>query len=528
MANVGIIQRRDKKSKLIKNRPLIGETVFATDTEEYGALEHGELVWRKFRDSVTSVSGKTGDITLNKSDVGLSNVDNTSDLDKPVSIATQNLINSIISNIDPNNITKEKLGLGNVDNTSDLDKPVSTATQEALDLKLDKTGIAYDTQRVNGIPSTDIASKEYTYSKTEIDDKLSLKANLNSVYTELEIDNFLNNKADKSNTYTKTESDNLFELKDRKAQPNGYASLDKNGKIPIEQLTQLGVEGYDDYLSFPVVGKNNTIYIDKSTPKLYIYDKSTQEYKAISGISGDVSYKRTTPTEISVGGVDVGTIFTGTISDALDKILYPYIQPYFASFSVDLPSKVEIGYTIPAGVHTFSWLLKEENNVVPLSISIEESGNELASSLDNTGNTVIQLPSYQKNVITNQQFTIKATDVKNVVFSKTYTVHWLGSILYGQNTLETVTSDDIANLNSDLLSNTFKHTYDIGMNGYKWICYPKFMGLANLFKDAKTNFNVAMNAPETVSVTTDTGLILDYYCYRTTNQMVQSIKIIVE
>lgn len=35
-------------------------------------------------------------------------------------------------------ITKEQVGLSNVDNTSDLDKPISTSTQEALDLKQDK------------------------------------------------------------------------------------------------------------------------------------------------------------------------------------------------------------------------------------------------------------------------------------------------------------------------------------------------------------------------------------------------------
>jgi len=38
---------------------------------------------------VTSVAGKTGAVTLEKSDVGLGNVDNTSDLDKPISTATQ-------------------------------------------------------------------------------------------------------------------------------------------------------------------------------------------------------------------------------------------------------------------------------------------------------------------------------------------------------------------------------------------------------------------------------------------------------
>ena len=50
---------------------------------------------------VTSVAGKTGAVTLNKADVGL----------------------------------------GNVDNTSDANKPISTATQTALDGKLDKTAV---------------------------------------------------------------------------------------------------------------------------------------------------------------------------------------------------------------------------------------------------------------------------------------------------------------------------------------------------------------------------------------------------
>lgn len=38
-----------------------------------------------FDGSVTSVAGKSGDVVLAKADVGLSNVDNTADMDKPVS-----------------------------------------------------------------------------------------------------------------------------------------------------------------------------------------------------------------------------------------------------------------------------------------------------------------------------------------------------------------------------------------------------------------------------------------------------------
>lgn len=64
------------------------------------------------------------------------------------------------------NITKANIGLGNVDNTSDANKPISTATQTALDLKADLTAIAnFITKSVNDLT--------YYYTKTDIDGKIS-------------------------------------------------------------------------------------------------------------------------------------------------------------------------------------------------------------------------------------------------------------------------------------------------------------------------------------------------------------------
>lgn len=52
--------------------------------------------WQKVdnTDAVASVAGKTGVVLLNKADVGLANVDNTSDLDKPVSTAQQTALDA--------------------------------------------------------------------------------------------------------------------------------------------------------------------------------------------------------------------------------------------------------------------------------------------------------------------------------------------------------------------------------------------------------------------------------------------------
>lgn len=89
---------------------------------------------------------------VTKSQVGLSNVDNTSDANKPVSTAQQTALNlkadqtaliAHTSNLaNPHGVTKSQVGLGNVDNTSDLAKPVSTATQAALDAKTDVIALA--------------------------------------------------------------------------------------------------------------------------------------------------------------------------------------------------------------------------------------------------------------------------------------------------------------------------------------------------------------------------------------------------
>lgn len=120
---------------------------------------------------VTSVSGRTGAVTLSKSDVGLANVDNTADADKPVSSAQSTAISakytkpasgipssdfasavqtslgkadtalqsapvtSVAGRTGAVTLGKSDVGLGNVDNTSDANKPVSTATATALGTK---------------------------------------------------------------------------------------------------------------------------------------------------------------------------------------------------------------------------------------------------------------------------------------------------------------------------------------------------------------------------------------------------------
>ena len=84
----------------------------------------------------------TGTVSgVTKSMVGLGNVDNTSDANKPISTATQTALDLKAPLANPtftgtvSGVSKSMVGLGSVDNTSDASKPVSTAQQTALDLK---------------------------------------------------------------------------------------------------------------------------------------------------------------------------------------------------------------------------------------------------------------------------------------------------------------------------------------------------------------------------------------------------------
>lgn len=76
------------------------------DSSEKGAVNGvatldsgGKLTSAQVTFPVTSVASKTGDVTLAKADVGLSNVDNTSDANKPISSATQSALDGKASSV---------------------------------------------------------------------------------------------------------------------------------------------------------------------------------------------------------------------------------------------------------------------------------------------------------------------------------------------------------------------------------------------------------------------------------------------
>jgi hypothetical protein len=201
----------------------------------------------------------TGTVSgITKAMVGLSNVDNTTDANKPISSATQTALDTKAPLASPtftgtvSGITKSMVGLGNVDNTTDLLKPISTATQSALNLKYDASN---PSGYISGITSGQITT---------------------------------------ALGYTPENSAN-------KGIANGYASLDGGGLVPSTQLPSYvdDVLEYTNLAGFPASGTTGKIYVALDTNKIYRWSGTT--------------YIEVSPT--------VGTIWggiTGTLSNQTD------------------------------------------------------------------------------------------------------------------------------------------------------------------------------------------------------------------
>ena len=87
------------------------------------------------------------------------------DLGNTVNENSSNISSHVSNKNNPHEVTKTQIGLENVDNTSDLDKPISNATQSALDLKANSSDLS-------NYLTTSNAQNTYAL-KTDIENKVS-------------------------------------------------------------------------------------------------------------------------------------------------------------------------------------------------------------------------------------------------------------------------------------------------------------------------------------------------------------------
>ncbi len=87
-----------------------------------------------------ATGGGSSGATINDTTPSTSSVYSSSKTESTYEPKNSNIQSHINNTTNPHSVTKTQVGLDNVDNTSDINKPLSSATTTALATKLDKSG----------------------------------------------------------------------------------------------------------------------------------------------------------------------------------------------------------------------------------------------------------------------------------------------------------------------------------------------------------------------------------------------------
>lgn len=263
--------------------------------------------------------------------------------------------------------------------------------------------------------------------------------------------------------------------------------------------------------------------------------------------SGKDLYSGTSPTTVTVGGISAGTAISGqTITQILQTMLVPYINPAFSSFTMSgQATTVEVGTTI-SGSKSFAFGLSTPGNVSANTLAILDvtGGTTLASGLPVTSPQSATLVSATLNAPGSYSWRGRATNTQSVqFFSSNFTVTWQWRVYAGTSTNVTLTAGQIQALASNALQAGFGATYSLAAGGYKYFAWPNSMGSPTAstgFRDTATNLAVAMAevtddpaysnvqngwSYALVSVTNGNGVTTNYRVYRTKNILSGSINI---
>lgn len=270
---------------------------------------------------VVSVNSKTGDVVLNKSDIGLANVDNTSDANKPISSLQQTAIDAARDTAIATAAT-------------DASTKASTAQSNAISASTPISHVG-SSGSAHGIATTSVNGFMSSTDKTKLD---GIAANANnyvhpsnhpaSVITQDANNRFVTDT--EKNTWNAKQSSLGFtpENSANKGQANGYASLDATGKIPSGQLPSYvdDVLEYNNLAAFPVTGEASKIYVALDTNIIYRWSGSgyvnmSAASGAVTSVAGRTGVVVLTSSDVGLGNVDNTSDLNKPISTATQNEL---------------------------------------------------------------------------------------------------------------------------------------------------------------------------------------------------------------
>lgn len=380
-----------------------------------------------------------------KAQVGLSNVDNTSDLNKPISTATQTALNSKENLITAGTITqywrgdkswqtldKAAVGLGNVDNTSDLNKPISNPTQTALNGKENSFASGATNQYFRGDKSWQILDKT-AVGLSNVDNTSDLNKPISTA-----TQTALNSKENSLTAGTITQylrGDKSWQTLDKTAV--GLSNVDNTSDLnkPISNLTQTALNGKENSFASGTVsqyfrGDKTWQTLDKATVGLSNVDNTSDLNKPIStatqtALNGKANTTHThTSSQITdfttavqaIGDIryseaghthpDATTTTAGFMSPADKSKLDGLVNSVFPKTATVLNNTSNVTYTnitelqincISGKIYKFRYFLRHTSNAtatgITFSISGTASGSIGAKAYMSTSRTATSIPS---------------------------------------------------------------------------------------------------------------------------------------
>lgn len=166
---------KDKQLLLADGDPILltdGTPILLGDSESARIARATEGLYSQANDKV---------ITINPATTSTAGVMSSSDKSKLDSLKSQAEIDELVTKLDthisnksnPHSVTKVQVGLGNVDNTSDANKPISNATQTALNGKFSATDGNALKQTIEDMPNLVVTEGSVSHKNNKI--SLSLR-----------------------------------------------------------------------------------------------------------------------------------------------------------------------------------------------------------------------------------------------------------------------------------------------------------------------------------------------------------------
>lgn len=142
-------------------------------------------------------------------------------------------------------------------------------------------------------------------------------------------------------------------------------------------------------------------------------------------IAGGNSYIRPSGMQVSVGGAPIGTTFNGTVQDALDKLLYPYVP----QTNILTASNASRQFGSSTAV-TLSWdVIKNSDPITSITID-GDTVTPTGASQSGTKSTTATHSSTPSTVSVSQVFTFSTSD-STTTKSITATVSWVNKRYWG-------------------------------------------------------------------------------------------------